>query len=151
MVQLTMQVPEDLAKRIQPIRSWLPTILELSLVGFRTLATETATETIQFLLTNPSPQEVLNYHASEHANYNCEYCRLPQSAAFHKHEPDHIIPLQHGGETENNNLALACMHCNRYKGPNVAFYDPTTGKLVPLFNPRIQNWENHFELKGAII
>jgi hypothetical protein len=67
MVQLTMQVPEDLAKRIQPIRSWLPTILELSLVGFRTLATETATETIQFLLTNPSAQEVLNYHASERA------------------------------------------------------------------------------------
>ena len=67
MVQLTMQVPEDLAKRIQPIRSWLPTILELSLLGFRTLATETATETIQFLLTNPSPQEVLNYHASERA------------------------------------------------------------------------------------
>ncbi len=67
MVQLTMQVPEDLAKRIQPIRSWLPTILELSLVGFRTLATETAAETIQFLLTNPSPQEVFNYHASERA------------------------------------------------------------------------------------
>ena len=67
MVQLTMQVPDELAKRIQPIRSWLPTILELSLVGFRTLATETATETIQFLLTNPSPQEVLNYHASERA------------------------------------------------------------------------------------
>ncbi len=67
MVQLTMHVPEDLAKRIQPVRSWLPTILELSLVGFRTLATETATETIHFLLTNPSPQEVLNYHASERA------------------------------------------------------------------------------------
>ena len=65
MVQLTMQVTEDLAKKIQPIRSWLPTILELSLVGFRTLATETAAETIQFLLTNPSPQEVFNYHASE--------------------------------------------------------------------------------------
>ena len=67
MVQLTMQVPDDLAKRIQPIRSWLPTILELSLLGFKTLATETATETIQFILTNPSPQEVLNYHASDRA------------------------------------------------------------------------------------
>jgi hypothetical protein len=43
------------------------------------------------------------------------------------------------------------MRCNRYKGANVASYDPTTNKLVPLFNPRIQNWENHFELKGAII
>jgi len=67
MVQLTMQVPEELAKKIQPIRSWLPTILELSLVGFRTLATETATEILQFLMTNPSPQEVMSYHASDRA------------------------------------------------------------------------------------
>lgn len=67
MVQLTMQVPEDLVQRIQPIRYWLPTILELSLVGFRTLATETATEIIQFLSTNPSPQQVLDYHVSERA------------------------------------------------------------------------------------
>ncbi len=67
MVQLMTQVPEDLAKKIGPIRSWLSTILELSLVGFRTLATEPATEMIQFLLTNQSPEEVFNYHASEHA------------------------------------------------------------------------------------
>ena len=88
---------------------------------------------------------------AERADYTCEYCRLPQTVALHKHEPDHVIPLQHGGETEKNNLALACMRCNRYKGANVASYDPTTNKLVPLFNPRTQNWEDHFELKGAII
>lgn len=88
---------------------------------------------------------------AERADYTCKYCRLPQTVALHKHEPDHVIPLQHGGETEKNNLALACMRCNRYKGANVASYDPTTNKLVPLFNPRTQNWEDHFELKGAII
>ena len=93
----------------------------------------------------------LRQFVAERANHNCEYCRLPQSVVLHKHEPDHIIPFQHGGETEQSNLALACMRCNRYKGPNVASYDPITGKLVPLFNPRIQNWENHFELKGATI
>ena len=93
----------------------------------------------------------LRQFVAERADYICEYCRLPQTVALHKHEPDHIIPFQHGGETEQSNLALACMRCNRYKGPNIASYDPTTGKLVPLFNPRIQNWENHFELKGAII
>lgn len=82
MVQLTMQVPEDLAKRIQPIRSWLPTILELSLVGFRTLATETATETIQFLLTNPSPQKVLNYHASERAQQRLQRLLTLNEAAL---------------------------------------------------------------------
>jgi len=64
---MTMQVPEELAKRIQPIRSWLPTILELSLIGYRTLATETATEIIQFLSINPTPQEVLHYHVSDRA------------------------------------------------------------------------------------
>jgi hypothetical protein len=39
MVQMTMQVSEQLAKRIQPIGIWLPTIIEISLIGFKTLAT----------------------------------------------------------------------------------------------------------------
>ncbi len=67
MVQLTMQVPERLAERIQPIGSWLPTVIELSLIGFKTLATAIATEVIQFLSKAPSPQEVLAYHVSEQA------------------------------------------------------------------------------------
>lgn len=67
MVQMTMDVSEELAKRLQPIRSWLPTVLELSMVGFKTLATQTASEVIAFLSTNPSPKDVLNYHASERA------------------------------------------------------------------------------------
>jgi len=67
MVQITMQVPEELANKIQPMQHWLPTILELSLVGFKTLATETATEVIQLFATNPSPQQVLDYHVSERA------------------------------------------------------------------------------------
>ena len=55
MVQLTMQVPDELARRIQPIGSWLPTVIELSLIGFKTLAAATAAETIQFLSKNPDP------------------------------------------------------------------------------------------------
>ncbi len=66
-VQMTIQVPNEMAKRLKPIRYWLPAILELSLVGFRTLATETASEIIRFLSANPSPREVLDYHVSEHA------------------------------------------------------------------------------------
>jgi 5-methylcytosine-specific restriction endonuclease McrA len=85
------------------------------------------------------------------AGNRCEYCLLPQTAAFHKHEPDHIVPRQHGGETDENNLALACMRCNRYKGPNVGSIDPLTDKLVSFFNPRIHEWKDHFELKGAMI
>jgi hypothetical protein len=87
----------------------------------------------------------------ERAKNRCEYCLLPQSVSLHKHEPDHIVPLQHGGKTDANNLTLSCMRCNRYKGPNVGSFDPETGNLVPFFNPRIQDWGNHFELDGSII
>jgi hypothetical protein len=76
---------------------------------------------------------------------------LPQAVALHQHEPDHIVPRQHGGETHESNLALACLRCNRYKGPNVGSFDPLTGVLVPLFNPRTQTWASHFAWDGATI
>lgn len=65
MVQMTMQLPEDLAVRIHLSSQWLPTILRLSLLGFRTVAVAAATELMEFLLQNPTPQEFMNYHASE--------------------------------------------------------------------------------------
>ena len=67
MVHMTLQVSEELAKRLRPIGRWLPTVLELSLVGCKTLATATATEVIEFLSTEPAPHDVLNYHVSEQA------------------------------------------------------------------------------------
>ena len=83
----------------------------------------------------------------ERANGRCEYCLLPQGISLQKHEPDHIVPQQHGGETELENLALACFRCNRCKGPNIGSFDPQTGALVPFFNPRIHDWATHFELQ----
>ncbi len=88
---------------------------------------------------------------SDRAENRCEYCLLPQAAALFKHEPDHIVSSQHGGETNESNLALACMRCNRYKGPNIGSIDPLTGKLVSFFNPRIHDWKDYFELEGAVI
>ncbi len=87
----------------------------------------------------------------ERAQGRCEYCLLPQTASAFQHEPDHILPLQHDGKTEAANLALACVHCNRHKGPNVGSFDPETGVLVAFFNPRTEKWEEHFRLEGAII
>lgn len=67
MMQLTMQVSDELAARVKPMRDWLPTVLELSLIGFKTQATETATEIVEFLATQPLPEAVLGYHVSERA------------------------------------------------------------------------------------
>ncbi len=45
-------------------------------------------------------------------------------------------------------VALACIHCNRSKGPNIAGLDPDTGEIVRLFHPRTDNWTEHFVWDG---
>lgn len=55
------------------------------------------------------------------------------------------------GNMDGNNLALACLRCNRQKGPNIGSIDPKTGELVAFYNPRKQNWEDHFSLNQAEI
>lgn len=63
----TVTLPDELAERVAPFSRWLPTVLEISLLAFKTLAVETAGELIEFLATNPSPRNVHAYHASERA------------------------------------------------------------------------------------
>src|SRR5438876_5851955 len=81
----------------------------------------------------------------------CEYCRMPQAFYDTPHEPEHIISRQHAGKTHIDNLALACLHCNRHKGPNIAGIDPKTDTIVRLFNPRADKWDDHFEWDGPVI
>lgn len=76
---------------------------------------------------------------------------MPQLAHRTRFAIDHIIPRQHGGRTEIGNLALACLHCNSHKGPNLSGVDPMTGTVTELFNPRVQRWAEHFAVKGARI
>ena len=68
-----------------------------------------------------------------------------------RHEPDHIIAIQHRGPTSAENLALACFDCNRHKGPNLSSVDPETGRIVELFHPRADYWKEHFRLDGPRI
>jgi len=95
--------------------------------------------------------ESLRRFVTARAEARCEYCLLPQAAALHTHEPDHIIPRQHGGSTDAGNLALACFRCNRYKGPNPGSLDPLTGERVRFYNPREQRWTEHFRLEDGVI
>jgi hypothetical protein len=87
----------------------------------------------------------------ERARECCEYCRIPQFALPLPFQIDHIIAEQHEGESVLENLALACPHCNRYKGPNIAGRDPDSGELVRLFHPRSDVWDDHFQFNGARI
>lgn len=87
----------------------------------------------------------------ERAGHCCEYCLLSQDLTASSHQVDHVIAEKHGGQTVLDNLALSCMVCNRRKGSDIGSVNPDTGNLAPLFNPRTQQWSDHFRLDGAHI
>ena len=83
------------------------------------------------------------------AQQACEYCHLPQRASILPHHIDHIIAQQHLGADDENNLCLCCLRCNLKKGPNIASIDPeveSEPRIVALFHPRRQRWQDHFQL-----
>jgi hypothetical protein len=87
----------------------------------------------------------------ERAGNCCEYCGRTQASSTFPLQVEHVIPKKHGGSDEIVNLALACCDCNLAKGPNLAGRESETGALVPLFNPRVQSWTEHFERRGLLI
>jgi hypothetical protein len=95
--------------------------------------------------------EPLRQYIAKRAGYRCEYCLLHEEAAGFPHQVDHVISRKHGGSSDERNLAYCCVACNRYKGADVAAIDPVSGRLVRLFNPRIEIWADHFSLVGPVI
>lgn len=102
-------------------------------------------------MSQPRIPPALKEAVRERAGGRCEYCRMPEAGALFAHEPDHVIAAQHRGTTHLDNLALACIQCNRLKGPNIASVDPETNRIVPLFNPRTERWLEHFRAQGGRI
>ena len=86
------------------------------------------------------------------ADNRCEYCRIPQEATpFIPFHVEHVRARQHAGDDRPDNLALACDRCNAFKGPNLVSVDWETGETVPLFNPRKDDWSEHFLAEGGEI
>jgi hypothetical protein len=81
----------------------------------------------------------------ERAGNRCEYCHIEQDelpyVTFHV---EHVVARQHGGNDEESDLCLSCHWCNFHKGPNIATI--VDGQLIPLFNPRLDRWHDHFEV-----
>ncbi len=77
----------------------------------------------------------------------CEYCRIAQEDQFFVFQIDHIISEKHGGPTTSENLSLSCPDCNAFKGSDIASVDWSEGGVVvPLFNPRLQQWDRDFAI-----
>jgi len=85
----------------------------------------------------------------ERASALCEYCHLPNTLTTLPFQIDHIIAEKHGGPTILENLAYCCLHCNAFKGPNIAGVNRDTQEVVRLFHPRRDIWEDHFTWDSA--
>ncbi len=86
----------------------------------------------------------------QRAGNRCEYCQTPQRAMGQAMHVEHIDP---DGSDNLENLCLSCPSCNLSKARATFAPDPETDELVPLFNPRTQNWSAHFEWRqnGQVI
>jgi hypothetical protein len=91
----------------------------------------------------PIPKS-LYQQVRERAQFRCEYCHYPELLSTAPLSIDHLQPQSLGGADNLDNLALACRRCNEKRYNFVVGIDPDTGKEVPLFNPRQQNWSEHF-------
>jgi hypothetical protein len=87
----------------------------------------------------------------ERAQGCCEYCLISEQVTLFVHQVDHIIAEKHGGLTAIDNLALACVLCNKYKGSDIASIDGESGDIVRLYHPRRDSWQEHFLLSAANI
>lgn len=79
------------------------------------------------------------------ARNRCGFCLSPQSLVMARLQIEHIIPVAKGGSSKEENLWLACPLCNSHKSDKTQGVDPKSKKTVLLFNPRTQNWHEHFE------
>lgn len=55
-----------------------------------------------------------------------------------------VLSIARGGQTVEQNLWLACSTCNDTKNDRIEATDLYTNMVVPLFNPRVEVWSEHF-------
>jgi hypothetical protein len=85
----------------------------------------------------------------ERAARRCEYCRIAEvNAPYLVFHVDHIVARQHIDAISDDpeGLAWACSQCNYHKGPNLASIDPDSLMQVDLFDPRRDEWSQHFSI-----
>jgi len=81
----------------------------------------------------------------------CEYCLIREEDTYFGCQVDHIISEKHGGATQEDNLAYACSYCNRNKGSDIGSIVWKTQQFCRFFNPRVDQWTDHFKLDGIRI
>lgn len=92
---------------------------------------------------SPIPTEVRR-QVIEDAGSHCGYCLAEEVLMGVALTFEHLTPVASGGLTTRDNLWRSCRPCNEFKAARTHAVDPETGETVPLFNPRLQIWTEHF-------
>jgi hypothetical protein len=95
--------------------------------------------------------EEIRLQVVDRANRQCEYCLISEEDTGFHHQVEHIVSRKHGGASALENLALACVLCNRYKGTDIASIDSETRVVTRLLNPRQDRWGDHFRIENGRI
>jgi hypothetical protein len=90
------------------------------------------------------------WQVASRADHCCEYCLAPEEISPDRFEVEHIRPRVGGGSDDLGNLALSCSLCNSRKARATQALDPASWTVVPLFNPRQDEWEDHFRMHSAL-
>ena len=88
--------------------------------------------------------ETVREMVRQRAANRCEYCLSQQDYVLGRMQVDHVWPVAKGGADTDDNLCLACELRNQYKWARTHGTDPLSGSLVELFNPRQDDWNEHF-------
>ncbi len=80
----------------------------------------------------------------------CEYGLIHEADTYFGCQVDHIISEKHGGATDAENLAYACLYCNRFKRSDIGSIT-RSAVFCRFFNPRTDHWADHFRLDGETI
>ena len=88
--------------------------------------------------------DLIRQQVRERAGFVCEYCHSPERLSATRFTIEHLMPRSLGGSDYLTNLALACRRCNERRSNFLEGVDPETKKRISLFNPRSQQWNDHF-------
>lgn len=84
----------------------------------------------------------------DRAKEKCEYCLINIQFSYFPFHIEHIISIKHGGDSDFENLALACPICNINKGTDLGSITENE-TLIRFYNPRKDIWNEHFELENT--
>lgn len=99
-------------------------------------------------MSKPVLTEEIRTLVMQRSGHCCEYCKSQDKFSPVYFTIDHILPLIEGGTNDIENLAYACMLCNRLKWNKLVSIDPVSQDNVPIYNPRLDVWEQHFQWSG---